>query len=562
MVRIHCIGVLGVVLMLGCQSTDDSSLLPTPVSVHDPVSIHEKNIEQKHVSDDNSTQERNPVEVSKPALPGVDVNADVLGRLRSVCRDVETPESRSKRTTDGSEKWKSKLKVVIKDFRLYSPNFKKWTLRKVDNSYKTGSVRHRGPFFGFGLTVEVTNQSNEVLKSDSVYVWATFQSKTGKRVCYAAADASRSWNPFANKGVGGWAKEKEFSEWPLRPSERKRYTITRSSCPVQMFLETDPTDVEVEVYASFRPLGADRVVTGPLITLKRPGSLLRGVPMAGSSKIQQRITRKGVTAVQALYMMGDHVLIAEDKKTLWIPADELAGNSPTSVPTTEALPATSASLTKTLGSLKLVINNWRLDSWKNLNGKIKQGHKMVRADVDISIDSGSVQTQLQAAVEAAQQNVSSLRETVSVQQTTQMTQESMLAAMKGTDGEAAAKVSVKQAKKAVKAAQKALKQGQKALKKTEKSMGGGVSSFLKTQAKGVDCGSFKLDVGRKQLKPFKGSLGKKECKQLLGGMRVNGTISFDLERWDMPFLLSWKSTGGGVDFHRVASQALGTILKE
>jgi len=532
------------------------------VSVKDPVSVQENSSEPKQVLDDHSNQDRSPIEVSKPELPGVDVNSDVLGRLRSVCRDVEAPESRSKRTTEGSDKWKSKLKVVIKDFRLYSPNFKKWTLRKVDNSYKTGKVRHRGPFFGFGLTVEVTNQSSEVLGSDSVYVWATFQSKTGKRVCYAAADASRSWNPFANKGLGGWAKEKEFSEWPFRPKERKRYTITRSSCPVQMFLETDPTDVEVEVYASFRPLGAERVVTGPLTTLKRTGSLLRGVPMAGSSKIQQRITRKGVKAVQALYMMGDHVLIAEDKKTLWIPTDELAGNSPTKIPETEALPSTSASLTKTLGSLKLVINNWRVENWQKHAGKLKQGHKMVRADVAISIDSSSVQSQLQGAVEAAQQNVSSLRETVSVQQTTQMTQESMLAAMKGTDGEAAAKEAVKQAKKAVKTAQKALKQGGKALKKAEKNMGGGVSSFLKTQAKGVDCGSFKLDVGRKQLKPFKGSMGKKDCKQLLGGMSVKGTISFDLERWDMPFLLSWQRTGGGVDSHRVASQALGTILKD
>ena len=90
----------------------------------------------------------------------------------------------------------------------------------------------------------------------------------------------------------------------------------------------------------------------------------------------------------------------------------------------------------------------------------------------------------------------------------------MLAAAKGTDGAADAKASVKAAWEA-KAAKKALKTAEKGQKKAGKAMGGGVSKFLKTQAKAVDCGSFKIDVCRSQVKAFKGSMGKKQCKAIL-----------------------------------------------
>ena len=193
---------------------------------------------------------------------------------------------------------------------------------------------------------------------------------------------------------------------------------------------------------------------------------------------------------------------------------------------------------------------------------MKQGHKVVKADVSVSIDSSSVQQQLTKAVETAQSQLVSLQQAHTEKQAALEIGKTMLVAAKGTEGEGPAKAAVKEAQVELKQSKKVLKQAQKALKSAEKAMGGGLNSFLKTQAKAVDCGSFKLDVGRKQLKPMKGSMGKKDCKVLTGGLPVTGTIAFDLERWDMPFLLMWKSTGGGIETHRVGSKSLGTILKD
>jgi len=538
--------------MIACQAESNQETEPTSVSVDKTSSVVEK-----------ANESPRSIDVAPSTLvSGGDMNDEWLGRLRTVCRDIEAPETRKTRKTAGSAVWKDKLKLVVKDFRLYSPNFKKWTLRRVDNSYKSGSIRHRGPFYGFGLTVEVTNNSAQVLNGDSVYVWATFKSKTGERVCYAAADASRSWNPFAKKGLGAWEKEREFSEWPLRPGERKRYTVSRTSCPVQMFLESEPTDVSVEVYSSFRPLGGDRVVSGPMATLNREGALLRGLPLADSSKIQQRIGRKGISAVNALYAAGDHVLIAESKKVSWIPIDELSGTSPTNPIKTESLPAMTAAYSKKYGNLSLQIDNWRTEGWKSHAGKVKQGHKVVKADVSIQIDASSVQQQLTNAVEAAQQQIVMLQQAQTEKQAAVEIAKTMLLAVKGTDGASAAKQALKAAKSDLKNSGKVLKRGQKALKAAEKAMGGGLGSFLKTQSKAVNCGSFKLNVGRKQLSPMKKSFGKKECAALMGGLPVQGTVSFDLERWDMPFVLTWKSTGGGLETYRVASQAMGNIPKD
>jgi len=554
--------VVGSLLVIGaCQPEHGQKAEPTAVSVNDPVTQPENKPDLTQQK--NTEKTAVPVTEAHPMMtPGGDVNDEWLGRLRTVCRDIEAPESRKARKTSGSATWKDKVKVTVKDFRLYSPNFKKWTLAKVDNSFKSGSIRHRGPFYGYGLTVEMTNNSDQVLTGDSVYVWATFKSKTGERVCYAAADASRSWNPFAKKGLGAWEKEREFSEWPLRPGERKRYTVSRTSCPVQMFLESEPTDVSVEVYASFRPLGGDRVVAGPVVTLSRDGALLRGVPLADSAKVQQRIGRRGISAVKALYAAGDHVLISESKKVSWIPVAELAGRSPTSPLKTEALPSKTAPYSQQYGSLSIQIDNWRVEGWKSHAGKVKQGHKVVKADVSVSIDSSSVQQQLTKAVETAQSQLVSLQQAHTEKQAALEIGKTMLVAAKGTEGEGPAKAAVKEAQVELKQSKKVLKQAQKALKSAEKAMGGGLNSFLKTQAKAVDCGSFKLDVGRKQLKPMKGSMGKKDCKVLTGGLPVTGTIAFDLERWDMPFLLMWKSTGGGIETHRVGSKSLGTILKD
>jgi len=486
-----------------------------------------------------------------------------VGRLRKVCEDIAAPEKRTTRHTEGWEKWKPLIDLDVKDLRFYSPQFGKWTLAKVDKPDKTGKVRARGPFFGFGLTVEVENKSDQVLQGDNIYVWVTFKSKTGERVCFADSGASRSWNPFAKKGKGAWSKEKAFSEWPLRPREVKRYTVTRTSCFTQLFVETEPTEIKAEVYMRFRPLGSDTVIAGPLQTFDRAGALLRGAPLAGSAGIQKVKTKKGPIPARALYTAGDRVLVLGDKKSGWIPIDKLAGVTPDSPLKTEALPATTAPFEKTYGSLTVKIDNWRTSGWRKHAGKLKQGHKMLTGDVEISVDTSSITAALQAAVDSSAAVVAAAEADVAAKSAALVGAEAALQGAAGTEAEGAFKEAVKAAKGELKAAGKAVKVAQKGASAAAKALAGGVSKFLKTQAKSVNCGSFKVDVGRKNLKQAKSStLNKKTCKPLLAGETVKGTINFDLERWDLPFMVSFQGAGKVLQSHRIASGALAKILKD
>ena len=554
---------IGLIAVVGCQGADDSAQ-PTGVSVT-PARPFVETAERRLI--DEGRMERSPIEVA-PAetAQGGDTGPEApwVGRLRKVCEELEAPESRTTRHTEGWETWQDKLDVSVADMRLYSPQFRKWTLGKVDNSEKSGTVRHRGPFYGFGLTVEVENKSDQVLQGDNIYVWATFKSKTGERVCFADAEANRSWNPFARKGVGGWGKEKEFSEWPLRPMERKRYTITRTSCFTSLFIETEPTEITIDVFVRFRPLGGTAVIAGPMKSFTRPGGLLRGLPLAGASTIQRLNTRRGPVPVQALYAAADYVLVAEDRKSRWVPIDTLAGVTPDNPPKTEALPPQTEDLTKTYGNLTLKINNWRYSSWRNFGGKLKQGHKLLTADVEISVDTTSIRSALEAAVNTANEGVAAAEAEVAAKEAGVGVANTTLESVRGTEGEAQAKADLKAAVAAFKLAGKALAAARKGQTAALRAMAGGVTSFLKVQAKQVVCSSFLIDVGRgRGLKMFKEStLNNKACKPLLAGETVRGQIAFDLQRWDLPFVLSWKGPGGALQTHRIASEALGVILRD
>jgi hypothetical protein len=567
------------VFLLGAFSCKDVNQPKeaSPVTVSDPTP---SDVLSQRQPVEETRMKRGPIakleaQVRRP-VPGAAAKglAKWLKKVKKVC-DAVPPGEISTDPTPGWEKWKDLIVVDVKDYRIYSPQFKKWSLKKVDKSLKSGKVKRTG-WFGYGVTVEVENKSEEVLVSDQVRVKTTIKSATGERVCRQWAHQWRSWFPFAKKGQGAWIKEKQPSEWPLRPKERNRYTIVDGYCAPPMFMETEPVSVETEIYVSFTPLGGERVIAGPFKTFTRPGGLLRGVPLAGSAKIQQRITRKGVTPVQALYSVGDHVLVAEGKKSFWIPLDQLAGTGPDNPPATEPLPASTADYNKEVGKLTLKIDNWRVWSWRKFGklradmlgqGKkvkskpLKQGHRLLLADVNISIDSSAVQSTLEDAVKIAQERVTSQTTALSEKQTALDNANATLTAAKATPTEGDAKAAVNQAKADLKTAKGGLKQAKKALKSAEKAMGGGVKSFLKSQAKAVSCKSFVLDVGRRKIKERSGSLGKK-CKQLLGGATVKGVITFDLERWDMPFLLTWKGTGGALQTHRVASHAIGKILKD
>ena len=547
------------VVFVGCNAESHSDRTAVEVEPADQERLvrADDKVEQRQERDSIAQNE------SQQGGDGVAISDQTVKDLRKVCRDIEEPTSRATRHTDGWEKYKDNVKLTVKDFRLYSPYFKKWTLQKIDNPDKSGKVRHGGPYYGFGLTVEVENTGDEVLSGDNVYVWATFKSKTGERVCFGDAEANRSWNPFAKKGVGAWSKEKEYSEWPLRPQETKRYTVSRGSCFSSLFIETELTDVEVEVYSRFRPLGGDMVIAGPLKTFKRKGNLLRGVPLAGSAAIQRVKTKKGDIPARALYAAGDHVLVVGDKKSGWLPIASLAGVGPDSPLETDELPSKTKDYDKTTGALTLKIDGWKVESWRKYNGKLKQGHKMLSANVSISVDTSSVTAQLEASVAAAQ----TLQTNASVDLTTKETGLTVAlasaTAAAGTDGEAAAKAAIKAAKADIKTAKKALKNADKGLKGAQKAMGGGISKFLKEQIKAVGCGSFKVDVGRGKLKMHKDStLNKKTCKPLASGESVTGRVRFDLQRWDLPFVLSWVGTGKALQTHRIASGNLAKILKD
>ncbi|MFT5429428.1 MAG: hypothetical protein ACI9OJ_000099 [Myxococcota bacterium] len=545
-----------------CQSDEQHG--PTAVTV----SANAETVTTR-TSVDEARHDRMPIEVSEATIEtaqGAESGKDPvwLPRLQRVCKDLAEPSDRTTRNTDGWDAWKSKVDLSVRDLHVFSPQFKTWSLAKVDDATKLSKVKHKGPYYGFGLTVELENKSDSVLDGDNIYVWATFKSKGGERVCFSDASAQRSWNPFAKKGKGAWIKEKDYSEWPLRPSERKRYTITRTSCMTALFTETDVESVKIEVYARFRPLGNDVVIAGPLATFERSGEMLRGVPVAAASATQRifRGTKKAPIPVQALYKAGDHVLVLEDKKARWVPEAVLMGTGPNKPLKSEPLPAATPAFDKSWGQLTMKVDNWRVDGWRKFDGKLKQGHKLISADVEISVDTSSVTSTLEAAVTTAQTAVTDATAELTAKEAGVTAADAGATAVAGTEGEATAKDAVKAAKAAAKGAKAILKGAAKNLKNAQKAMGGGVSKFLKEQAKAVNCGSFKLEVGRAQLKPFKGSMGKKECKAILGGETVKGTVSFDAARWDMPFALTWQGTGKSVQSYRIASKAVGAIPKD
>ena len=555
---------LAALVAVGCQKGQDATpRVGVTVSPEDAARVVRAPVNESRL-------DRAPIEVSdadakSASLPGASPEAEWMPHLRRVCTEIKSPDAKEKseRATKNSSEWVGKLDVKVTDFHLYSPVFKKWTLEKVDTRTKLTKVRARGKgWYAFGLAVEVENKSDQVLVGDDIYVWATFKSKAGERHCFADAEANRSWNPFAKKGVGDWVKEKEVSEWPLRPQERKRYTVVRNACLSQMFTEAEPSEIEIEVYARFRPLGGDIVIAGPFKTLKRPGGLLRGLAIAETARVQKITEGKKIKAVTALFAAADHVLVTEGKKSKWVPAGILLRNTPDNPPKTEPLSATTPAIDKTYGSLNLKVTDWNVQSWRKLDGKLKQGHKMLTAKVEISVDTSSVKTQLEAGVKAANDALTEAQTEVATREAAVTTAQTGLEAAAGTDDEGAAKDTLKAAKDAFKTAQKGLKVAEKGVKAADKALAGGVNSFLKTQVKAVDCGSFRVDVGAKVAKPFKGSLGKKECKALVGGETVSGTISFDLSRWDMPFVLTWKGPGGLLEAHVIASQALAKILKD
>jgi|GEM_PF-6088758 hypothetical protein len=484
-------------------------------------------------------------------------------KLRDACYSMSRRRVKRPNATSTAGWWKDKVDLQVKDLRVYSPFFRKWSLLKVDNPDKSTSVRHSGPYFGYGLTVEVTNKSQQVLENDAIYVWAEFKSRTGKRGCFAVSNDDRSWNPLVKKRRsdvrGGWIKEREYSEAPMRPGERKRYTISNNACFSSMFLETDPTDVKIEVFFRFWPVGSGLVVMGPMETYNRPAQMLRGVPLAGASRTMQLVSRKKVTPIRAWYMAGDHFLALEDKKARWIPWVSTKGSGGLNLPKLGAWPKTTPAYEKTFGAVTLKISGWRFSSWHKMDGKLKQGHKLLSAKVDLSVDTSSVTQQLEGTVNAANTKLTEAQTDLSVKQAAADGAKAAYDAAKGTEGADAAKDKMKETKADLKLSKKNIKAAQKTAKAAQKAMGGGVTAFLKNALKAVDCGSFRVDVGRKQLRPAKGSLDKKGCKPLLGGQSVSGYLMFDLERWDLPFILSWKGMGGGLQAIPLASEALATI---
>ncbi|MFT7623340.1 MAG: hypothetical protein ACI9WU_002523 [Myxococcota bacterium] len=552
-------GSIALLLIAGCNADLNES------SVREAVKVTPSELQRvdRDAVADESRFERKNIEVAE-ALPGAGDDPSWMPRLRRVCEEVQEPEKRTTRHTEGWEAWQSKLDIQVKDLRLFSPSFSKWTVSSVGNEAKVDKVRARGPFYGYGLTVEVENKSDQVLSGDNIYVWVTYKSKTGERVCFADATANRSFNPFAKPKKSPWIKEKEFSEWPLRPNERKRYTVVRTSCFNSIFVETEPTEVTVEVYMRFRPLGGDKVIAGPLKTYKRDGELLRGMPLADQNKTRMLRARKAPVPVRALFTAADHVLVVADKKSKWVPFHNLVGVTPDSPLETVALPATPKDFSQQYGNLTLKIDNWGVSGWRDYAGLLKQGHKLLTADVEISVDTSSITQALQTTLNSANELVAAAQADVAAKEAGVSAAETVAASVAGTEAEAGAKAGIKAAKASLKTAQKALKAAAKGQKAATKSMAGGVSKFLKVQAKAIGCGSFKVDVGRGAAKPHKklSTLTKKSCKPLLAGQTVKGKLAFDLSRWDLPFMVSWTGPGKTVQTHSIASKALAKILKD
>lgn len=483
-------------------------------------------------------------------------------RLRALCKEIDKPKE-VERGTAGADAWKNKLAVSVEDVRVFSPDFGRWTLHAVSASNMVQSIRRRGASYGIGMTVEVENKSDEVLTGDDVYAWATFSAEAGNRVCFAAARAERSWDPFAGKEkAGGWVQDRDPSEQPLRPGERKRYVVYAGDCLPRLFREAGPTKISIDVYLRFRTMAGEAVIVGPMASFERPGGLLRGMPVAAAAQNVLRLTKKAPESARALYMVGDHVLIAQEKSTSWVPLHDLGGFTPDSPPALADLPATSAPYRQTFGSLTVSVGGWKVEGWRTLNGDVAKGHRRMTADVELSIDTVAVQAALTAAVDEARNQVKAAEADAAKADAAAAAAGEAAAAAKGTDGFKDAKAAAGNAKKAAGAAKKAVKSAQSSLGKAEKALKSGVSAFLKTEAKAIDCGSFRVDVGRTVLRPERGSVDAGACKALIAGESVIGQITFDLERWDVPFTFTWTGSDRVLRVHSVASAALAAIPKD
>jgi len=297
-------------------------------------------------------------------------------------------------------------------------------------------------------------------------------------------------------------------------------------------------------------------------TIEQTGGLLRGLPIASESHAQQLKKRKAPEAVKALFIAGDHVMIQKAKKVSWVPMGNLVGLNPQNLPKLASVPADPPALAKDYGKLKITVDGWNVMGWQKVNGLVKQGHKLVSAKVSVSIDSADVTSSLEAALAAANQTLAAAQADAGLKDGLLEAAKATYDGVRGTEAEAGAKTELNSAKQQAKMAKGVLRAAQKGVSSATRAMAGGVSSFIKSQAKNVNCGSFRLEVGRKSVKPRKGSFGSKNCRQLSGGQPVSGIVWFDLERWDMPFALTWKGPGGAIQVHNVQSDKLGSILKD
>ncbi len=572
---------IALTLLGGCTREDPASSLPSPLRLPIPVRPTER-----PTATDELRRERLGPEATRP---GAGAEPSWVPSLKRVCEEVgkpdKDPNEKKKIATDGWETYKDKLGVTVRDFRLYVPELPKWSLLKVDADNKTAAVRHRGPFYGFGATVEVENKGDAPIEGETVMLWLTYSAKGGEKYCYAFANAARSWNPFADKGKGAWSVEKNLEEWPLRPKEKKRYTVTRSDCPFESAAEAGIEKVTAEVFLRFHTLADDEhagrrfarwerrsdvnmprepVIAGPLVTLERGGDLLRGVPVADAARAQQATTgaKGALEPANVLVAMGDHLYVASDKKGTWLPLDQFPQIAPWQPITAAPVEDAPAAYKQAFGSLTLSIDGWKLSGWRELNGALKPGQKRISANVSIAIDASSVEKSLADAYNAAKTAADASAKAAADKAAAATAAKDAATAAKGQPDEAAKKDAQKQADADAKTAGAADKAAQKALKDAEKAKTGGMAAFLKTQAKAVDCGSFKIDLGGKSAKLAKGAMGGKECKALEAGQAVKGTILFDLDRWDAPLVLAWGGPDKKMQHHVLVSRLLGKLLAE
>lgn len=491
----------------------------------------------------------------------VRIQDDTHRRMLDLCSRL--PESHAPaRESDGWEIWKDRLSVRVRDFRLYSPRFKKWTLLAVDSDVKTRTVSHSGAGHGFGLTVELTNDSGRLLLYEQAVAWATYSGSLGERVCFAESDSDRTWNPYGKKGKGEWVKQKTASEQPFRPGERKRYTLAGVGCIDGVFAEGGVSAVKVDVYLRFATSDGKPVVAGPLVSFERKGGQLTGLPVVSPSTEVKILGRKGLEDGTALYLASDRVLVKHDKRVAWVSIGQVFGATPYTPLATAELPATTAPFSTTYGGVTLSITDITTENWNRLAGAVGQGHKLVTAKVELAIDTAVVEAELAAAVALAETQFADLEAEMGIREAGLEVARDELAAAGDAAAEKKAREGIKTAALELKQAKGLAAKAAKAVTAAKKALAGGVAKYLKVQAKAVDCSSFRLEVGRTSLKPLKGSLDSKACVALANGEPVSGVMKFELERWDTPYAVTWKLAGGKADTYPVASKALGKIFVE